>query len=201
MMRHTSKWSIQDIITTVLMSVLLIVIQFMINMICQVNNFLSMVLSTGMNMMLCGPVYCVMIGRIRKPMVSFIYLTMVVFVFFLTGNWYVLPYLMTVGLISEIILWRYDIFQHPWKIVLSWTVISLLYHGVNLLPIWFFWDTFSRFAMKSGMEREYVNAYVRYYTEPHWLIFILVFTVICGLTGAMLGIRLTRKHFVKSGVL
>lgn len=200
-MRHARKWSIQDVIVTVLMSVLLIVIQLTINMICQVNNFLSMVLSTGLNMILCGPVYCVMISRVRKSMVSFVYLTMVGFVFFLTGNWYLLPYFMAVGLISEIILWKYDVFQRPWRIVAAWAAISLLYHGANLLPIWFFWDTFFRFAMESGMEKAYVDTYVRYYTEPQWLIFILVFTVICGMAGALLGIRLTRKHFLKSGVL
>ena len=41
--------------------------------------------------------------------------------------------------------------------------------GVNLLPIWFFWDTYYDFALASGMEQSYIDSYVRYYTSPSWL--------------------------------
>ena len=46
----------------------------------------------------------------------------------------------------------------------AWSVASLLYNGVNLLPIWFFWDTYEAFALSSGMEQSYIDSFVRYYT-------------------------------------
>ncbi|MED9958173.1 MAG: MptD family putative ECF transporter S component [Christensenellales bacterium] len=51
---------------------------------------------------------------------------------------------------------------------------------MNLLPIWFFWDTYSEFALASGMEQSYIDSYVRYYSSPGWVAFILVFATACG---------------------
>ena len=54
-MENTKKWSVKDVVTLVLMTVLLIVIQLGINMVCMVNDFVSMVLSVGITMLVCGP--------------------------------------------------------------------------------------------------------------------------------------------------
>ena len=69
-MENTKKWSVKDVVTLVLMTVLLIVIQLGINMVCMVNDFVSMVLSVGITMLVCGPVYFLMVNRIRKRSVS-----------------------------------------------------------------------------------------------------------------------------------
>ena len=46
-MKETNKWSVRDVITTVLLSAVLIVIQLVINMVCMDNDFVSMVLSVA----------------------------------------------------------------------------------------------------------------------------------------------------------
>ena len=46
-MKETNKWSVRDVITTVLLSAVLIVIQLVVNMVCMANDFVSMVLSVG----------------------------------------------------------------------------------------------------------------------------------------------------------
>ena len=56
-MKETNKWSVRDVITTVLLSAVLIVIQLVVNMVCMANDFVSMVLSVGITMFLCAPVY------------------------------------------------------------------------------------------------------------------------------------------------
>ena len=48
-MKETNKWSVRDVITTVLLSAVLIVIQLVVNMVCMANDFVSMVLSVGMS--------------------------------------------------------------------------------------------------------------------------------------------------------
>ncbi len=55
-MSQTKKWTVKDVITTVLLSVLLILIQLVVNMVCMVNDFVSMVLSVGFTMLLCAPI-------------------------------------------------------------------------------------------------------------------------------------------------
>lgn len=200
-MENTNKWNVKDVITTVLMSVLLIVIQLIVNMICMANDFISMVLSVGFTMLLCAPVYFLMVSRVRKRFVSLAYMTLVGLVFLLMGNWYLLPYFMVVGLICEGILWKQGSYMNPKRLTVTWTLTSLLYNGLNLLPVWFFWDTYYSFAISTGMEQSYIDSYVKYFTAPGWVAFILIFTMVCGLVGSLIGQRLIKKHFKKAGVL
>ena len=197
-MENTKKWSVKDVVTLVLMTVLLIVIQLGINMVCMVNDFVSMVLSVGITMLVCGPVYFLMVNRIRKRSVSLVYMTLLGLVFLIMGNWFLLPWFIVVGIFAEIILWKGIT---PNRLTAAWTVSSLLYNGVNLLPIWFFWDTSYSFAIASGMEQSYIDAYVQYYTAPGWVVFILIFTMLCGFLGSLIGRKLIQKHFKKAGVL
>ena len=151
-MKNNNKWTVRDVITTVLLTVALILIQLVINMVCMVNDFVSMVLSVGITMLLCAPVYFLMVSRVHKRFVSLIYMTLLGLVFLIMGNWYLLPYYMLVGVICEAILWRNG-WESKKKMTLSWTVASLLYNGVNLLPLWCFWDTYETFALQRGMEQ------------------------------------------------
>lgn len=198
---NTAKWDVKDVITTVLLSFLLIVIQLAVTMIAMVNHFVSMVLSIGITMFLCAPVYVLLMHRVRKHFVTLIYMTMVGIIYLLMGNWYLLPYFVAVGILCELILWRNTAERSGKSICLSWTLASLLYNGVNLLPIWFFWETYYAFAMSSGMERGYVDSYLGYYTSPGWIAFIVVFTTLMGFLGSLVGSRMMQKHFRKTGIL
>ena len=91
-MKETNKWSVRDVITTVLLSAVLIVIQLVVNMVCMANDFVSMVLSVGITMFLCAPVYMLMVSRIGKRFVTLIYMTLLGVIFLLMGNWFLLPY-------------------------------------------------------------------------------------------------------------
>ena len=104
------------------------------------------------------------------------------------------------GIICEAILWR-DGWESKKKMTAAWSVASLLYNGVNLLPIWFFWDTYEAFALSSGMEQSYIDSFVHYYTSAGWLAFIILFTMLGGFLGSLVGGKLVNKHFKKAGVL
>ena len=82
-MKETNKWSVRDVITTVLLSAVLIVIQLVVNMVCMANDFVSMVLSVGITMFLCAPVYMLMVSRIGKRFVTLIYMTILGVIFLL----------------------------------------------------------------------------------------------------------------------
>jgi len=200
-MKNTNKWAVKDVITTVLMSVMLIVVQLIVNMVCMMNDFVSMVLSVGFTMLLCGPVFFLMVSRVRKRFVALVYMALLGIVFLLMGNWFLLPWFIGTGIICEAILWKSGSFENPKRLTAAWTTASLLYNGVNLLPIWFFWDTYYSFAIASGMEQSYIDSYAHYYTAPGWIAFILIFTTACGFIGSLIGQKLIKKHFKKAGVL
>lgn len=89
-MDEKKKWTVKDVITTVLLSAVLIVIQLVVNMVCMANDFVSMVLSVGITMFLCAPVYMLMVSRIGKRFVTLIYMTILGVIFLLMGNWFLL---------------------------------------------------------------------------------------------------------------
>lgn len=151
-----------------MLSLFLILIQFIVNMICMTNHFVSMVLSVGFTMFLCAPVYYLLLCRVRKHFVILVYMSIVGMIYMLMGNWYLLPYFVAVGMICEAILWKDCSERNPKQIIASWTVASLLYNGVNLLPIWFFWETYYSFAKSSGMDQSYIDSYISYYKTPGW---------------------------------
>ena len=112
-MKKINKWSVRDVITTVLLSAVLIVIQLVVNMVCMANDFVSMVLSVGITMFLCAPVYMLMVSRIGKRFVTLIYMTILGVIFLLMGNWFLLPYYVLVGILCEAILWKEGSCQKP----------------------------------------------------------------------------------------
>ena len=65
----------------------------------------------------------------------------------------------------------------------------------------FFWDTYEAFALSSGMEQSYIDSFVHYYTSAGWLAFIILFTMLGGFLGSLVGGKLVNKHFKKAGVL
>lgn len=199
--KQSSRWTVRDVITTVLLSVVMIVIQAALNVIFMFNNFASMVLSTGVIVLILGPVYALLITRVAKRGASLAYLTMVGMVYLASGNWYLLPWYVLVGLICEAILWRGGSCQDSRKVIAACTVSGFLHQGTNLLPIVLFWDTYYAFSTSAGQDPTYVNDYLLYYTNPAWLAFILALTLVCALAGGMIGGRLIQKHFQKAGVL
>ena len=74
---NDGRWTIKDVISTVLISMLMIVIQIAINLVCMPNDFVSMVLSTSFSAFACGVVYVLLATRVGKHSCTLIYTAMV----------------------------------------------------------------------------------------------------------------------------
>lgn len=85
-MKTNNKWTVKDVITTVLLTVLLIGIHFVVITVSMVNQFFNCVLSPGVSMFFSTPVYMLMVSRVNKRFVSLTYLTILGVFFLLTGN-------------------------------------------------------------------------------------------------------------------
>ena len=195
-MKTNNKWTVKDVITTVLLTVLHIGIHFAVITVSMVNLFFNCVLSPGVSMFFSAPVYMLMVSRVNKRFVSLTYLTILGVFFLLTGNLFRFGRPTMRGGTMEA-----GILSQRKEINLRMGDGEPVYNGGNLLPLLFFWDTFYAFAVASGMDQSYIDSYIQYYTSPGWLIFIVSFSVICGFLGSILGSRLIGKHFKKAGVL
>jgi energy-coupling factor transport system substrate-specific component len=201
MMKKNGKWPVKDVITTVLLSVLLILIQLGINMICMLNYFISMVLSVGISCLICAPIYFLLVRRVHKRFVSLAYTTLLGLAFLIAGDWFVLPYFFAIGIICELILWKKDSCDNFKKISAAWITYSVLYIGINILPLWFFWTDYEQNALAGGMKPEYIASYISYYSNPVWLAAIVLITASCGLAGSIFAGRMMKKHFAPPGEL
>ena len=77
-MKTNNKWTVKDVITTVLLTVLLIGIHFVVITVSMVNQFFNCALSPGVSMFFSA--------RVNKRFVSLTYLTILGVFFLLTGN-------------------------------------------------------------------------------------------------------------------
>jgi energy-coupling factor transport system substrate-specific component len=196
-----NKLSVKDVITTVILSILLIVVQLIINAVCMFNYFFSMVFTIGISCFVCAPIYVLMVRRAAKRLVSLIYMTLLGLVFLIMGDWFLLPYFFIIGVLCELILWNKGSYQNYLKISAAWSLYSVLYAGVNLLPLWFFWDDFERTVLASGMSQDYIDSYVAYYSRPLWIAAAVLINLIGALLGCLFARALMKKHFARAGVL
>ncbi|GMQ56307.1 MptD family putative ECF transporter S component [Vallitalea sediminicola] len=197
-MKKTNKFSVKDIITMVILSVLIVVIQVAINAVSMVNEFFSLVLSSGIVCFLSAPIYVVMIKKIKKPLVTLVYSIILALVYLMMGYWFISIYLILVGLICELILYRR---LSDKQIIKTWTFFSAAFVGTSILPILVMWDNYVKASVQGGMSMEYINNYKCYYTNPKWLIIIFAFAAMGGFLGSYYGTKLSKRHFDKAGVL
>jgi putative ECF transporter S component (TIGR02185 family) len=155
-----TQWSVRDVVTFVLLSVFMIVMQLAVNMVCMLNYFVSMVLSVGISCFLCAPVWFLLARRVRKRFLALLYMSLLGVVFLIMGDWFLLPYFVAVGIVCELILRKNGSYENPKRLTAAWMAYSVLYIGVNILPLVFFWSDFEQNALASCMERAYIDSYV-----------------------------------------
>ena len=151
-MKETNKWSVRDVITTVLLSAVLIVISSLSTYSAWPATF-SMVLSVGITVPLRAGLYAHGQPDRRKRFVTLIYMALLGD-FPADGQLVFAPLFIVTGVLCGRFCGSAGACGNPKRMTAAWTVASLLYSGVNLLPIWFFWDTYYDFALASSCGAE-----------------------------------------------
>lgn len=200
-MAQSNKWTVRDVITTVLLSVLMVVIQLAVNALMMFNDFVSMVFGSAVGGFVCGIVYVLLVARVKKHFPTLVFNLILAVVYLIMAYWFVALYLVFVGIISEIVMWKYPAKPGPVRPIVSWTLQSLLAMGISMLPIWFVWSDYVEASLAGGMSMEYIDAYQMYYTQTGWVLLIAVINIVLGFLGSFLGTKLLGKHFKKAGLL
>lgn len=200
-MKEQQKWGAKDVISVVLFSLILIVVQFAISTITTVNMFASAVLSFALMGLFAAPIYFLMVSKINKRGVSMVYLLMLGSLYFFMGHWSTIFWFIFIGILSEAILWKKDSCLDGKKVTLAWVIQAVLHIGVNVLSLIAFWDEYLITAQSQGMELDYINSYASYYQSPMWLIIIVFITAAGAYIGTIMGRKMLAKHFEKAGVL
>lgn len=196
------KLSIKDLITLVILTILMIAISHGIGGILSFNLFATLVLAPGIVSFIIAPIFMLMAVRIKKRGVFLLYAILTGLPFLLAGFWFVIIYMVLVGLIGEFIYFKnVDNYAIPKRLVVFWPIYNIFWVGMSIIPVWFMKETYVKTAISNGFSKKYVDSLLSYYSTPTWMLLIWGFAFIGGLVGALLGKKLLKKHFSKSGVI
>jgi len=164
----------------------------------------SMLFMAATYVLVVAPLYMLMVMRVNRFGVTAFYACVMALVYLMFGNlWYMLPFYLVGGLAIDALFLRTAAQRaKPNRIVAAWATFSALYSLSSIIPILVNLQGYlQELAEVRMMGEEYVNAYLKYYGNAEWIVFIVALTAFAGFLGALVGKRLMRKHFLKAGVI
>ena len=181
-------WGVKEVVTAVLFSALMIVVMFVVGSVTMLGVDFSMLFMAATYVLVVAPLYMLMVMRVNRFGVTAFYACVMALVYLMFGN---LWYMLTAAQRAK-----------PNRIVAAWATFSALYSLSSIIPILVNLQGYlQELAEVRMMGEEYVNAYLKYYGNAEWIVFIVALTAFAGFLGALVGKRLMRKHFLKAGVI
>ncbi len=194
--------NVRDLITIVILSVIMLIIQFLVGSITAFNVFVSMVLSSAIICFLNATVFLLMSARVKKRGLFLIYTLLMSVAYVIMGYWFLFPVLLAIGLVGEFVIMRGEnSYESMNRVTGLWTYFSFTFVFISVIPIAFLWDMYSKIAEAGGFSEEYLDAAHMYFTDPLWLLVIFALTTVCGFLGCLFGRKLMKKHFEKAGMI
>lgn len=197
-------WGVKEVATAVLFSALMIVVMFVVGSVTMLGVDFSMLFMAATYVLVVAPLYMLMVMRVNRFGVTAFYACVMALVYLMFGNlWYMLPFYLVGGLAIDALFLRTAAQRaKPNRIVAAWATFSALYSLSSIIPILVNLQGYlQELAEVRMMGEEYVNAYLKYYGNAEWIVFIVALTAFAGFLGALVGKRLMRKHFLKAGVI
>ena len=144
---------------------------------------------------LIGPVFMLMVAKVRKNG-PFLLTSLVTGVVLVAATWMFPITGLVGGLLCELCLRAGQFRQKGW-LVLGFFCFNLGFIG-DFLPLWFTKESYLEYAAQM-MDAGYMATMEGLLT---WPVFgIIVLSILVGsILGALLGMKLMRKHFVKAGL-
>ncbi|MFD4444778.1 MptD family putative ECF transporter S component [Nocardia sp. NPDC058519] len=191
------RMSPRDLINIGIFGALYIVTVFAINMLGFLNPAV-MLIALAASIVAAGVPFMLFLTRVQHAGMVTVFAIVTAGLLTLTGH-PAIGFVITVlcALVAEIVLW-FGRYRSRRAGVVAYAVYSMWYVG-PMLPI--FYDREGYFSSESmqQMGADYLEQMDRL-LSPAVLIGFTVSTVIFGLLGGLLGVRLLRKHFEKAGL-
>ena len=160
-----------------------------------------MLASGGLGVFLAAPVFMLMTLRVNRLGTTFIFTTIASILFTVLGNYlYLIPFYVVGGIILDLIFLRApEHRQNSWWITATWTVFSGLYLLSTMIP---FMGNLQKYiddvVAARGFTQEWVDTFLKYYSNPAWVFGIFIATMIAGFLGSLIGRKLMAKHFSRA---
>jgi len=193
-MKNKNRIQAKDLITVGIFTAIMMVVRI-------ISSFLGVIpiVNAIITVPVCiavGPVYMLFLTKVKKMwMITIMAGITGIFMSVFGWAWFCAAIALVCGLIADFItkLGNYQ----SYKLGLAGYCVYSLWWIAPVLPVWFqpgFLDN-----MRESMGAEFVQAYST--LMPIWMLPVLiVVTIISALIGGLLGKRMMKKHFVRSGI-
>lgn len=198
------KWSVREIVTAVLMTVFTILLMFAGSSITMLNYDFAMIASGGFAVLPAAPAFMLMVLRVNRCGVMTVFTTLASLLFCTIGNFaFMIPFYIIGGIALDLIFFRSEAMrQNVWYITAAWTTFSGLYLLSTLLPFFLNLQAYiESLKNTNGMSQEYIDVFLRYFSNPVLVAGIAVLTMALDFLGSLIGQKLAHKHFEKANVL
>ena len=189
--------TVKDLVTVGIFSALFLVFALVGGIFFATNPVLTFYMPIG-SALLCGPVYLLMMAKVRKRWAATLLGAVLCIIWFVTGmHWAMsLGYLIT-GVIADLVAGTGQ-YQSKKVNSLSYILLSLGDTGSYLV---FFADPdgWAKTMLGNGTERSYIDTMRS--TGTVWIMVVmLVGTILAAALSALIGCKMLKKQFEKAGI-
>lgn len=189
--------SVKDLVTVGIFSALFLVFALVGGISFAPNPVLTFYMPVG-SALLCGPVYLLMLAKVKKRWAVSILGAILCIVWFVTGmHWAMALGYLVMGVVADFVAGAGE-YKSKMMNSVSYIVISL---GGTASYLVFFAnpDGWAKTMLGNGTEQSYIDTMRE--TGSVWIMLVmLVGTVLAAAVSAFVGCKMLRKQFEKSGI-
>lgn len=190
--------TVKDLITIGIFSALFFIFTLIGGGFFAINPVLTFYMPIGSSL-LCGPIYLLLIAKVRKHWSITILGFIMAFVWYVTGmHWALWLGYLGMSILADVIA-GFGKYRSIKFNILSYMVLSLA--GVYTYIVYFIDpDRWAGTMLKGGTEQSYIDA-MRASSSP-WILFVIIFgTLLISAFSAWIGKKMLKKHFEKAGII
>ena len=190
--------SVRDLITTGILAALYVVCAFIGEAIFGFFPVLTFLCPLS-SALLCGPVYMLIVAKVPKHGPLIVTGLLVGGVLFVLGMYWTMCLAYCIlGVVADLLAGSGG-FRNKTKNLLSY-MIFVLSPIFSYAMLWFDRDGYVDYLVSKGTEQSYMDTMIQ--TAQDWMLpAMIIGTLICAALSGLLGQRLLKKHFERSGVV
>ena len=194
-----NRWSVKDIILTVVMSAVAIAIMMVISFGTMFNHVLNLIFTMGIVFFAMSPLFVFTAIKVNKRFVMSVFFGLYI-IYSAFSYWYSMIPLLGIMFIIELFMRKKDSYKTPWKVAASYGLMGAASCGTSYFML-LNWGSASETMLAQGISQEYMDNYIAWYTNPGIAIGIFAFTTLAAAAGCLISFAMFKKHFKKTGVL
>jgi len=194
-----NKWTVKDIILTVVLSAVAIAVMTVLNMATMGNYVINLIFTMGLVFFFMSPFFVFAAIKVNKSFVMLVFFALYI-IFNLFSFWYSMIPLLATILLIELFMRKKDSYKTRWKLVTAYGIVGAGAVSTSYV-IFLVWGTAQETMLAQGMTQEYLDTYHAWYTNPGIALGVYAFTVFCCVTGSFISYNVLKKHFEKTGIL